>query len=640
MRPWRKNLPLLVPGYGVKNHSNEPMSIPEPDWYLREIDLHFGRFMQELSGGREEVFIAACLASKATGEGHVCLDLSEVAGKEQLFYIRSSQRYELIRCPELRLWCDILHNSKVAGKPGDYKPLILDEKGRLYLYRYWRYENILIEEILGRASRKADIQGEDSPILKRLLLGLFPYKKGNLDLQMISSLIPLIRYLCVITGGPGTGKTTTVAKILALLIAFCGKRKNRILLSAPTGKASARLKQAILEIRDSLNIDEDVKNEIPTETFTIHRLLRPVPKTPYFIHNRENRLSADVIVVDEASMVDLPLMSKLIQAIPEDARLIILGDKDQLSSVEPGSVLGDICAGSTGFPSDILRYFYEIIGGESINSIKDVDNNNPRKSPMDNCIVELKESYRFSEMSGIAKLSSAVNKGDIEGVSGILGEDIYPDIRFKKLPKPDLFKNWLREVVIKGYKAYLKTKDPLMAIKAFDSFRILCPIRGGPYGVRQINRLIEVILQEQGLISLNGPWYTGRPILITENSYELGLFNGDVGIIMPDPELNGEVRAFFMAQDREIRKFLPIRLPEHETVFAMTVHKSQGSEFDNVLFILPDTYVPVITRELIYTAITRAKNFIEIWGHMDIIERGIKQKIRRSSGLRDALWNV
>ena len=629
MKPLKKNLPPWAPGFGV---SHRTIIYPEHILSLREIDLHFGRLMQEISGGKEEVFLASSLVSRATEEGHVCLDLSEVAGKEYLFVVRNSERYELIRCPDLKVWCNRLYESKVVGRPGEYRPLILDDNCRLYLYRYWKYENILIQELLKRASRKKNLLNVS--FLRELLLKLFSYKEGIIDLQMLSAIIPLTRYICVITGGPGTGKTTTVAKILSLLLAFYQKRM-RILLCAPTGKASAKLRQAIVKIRDRLNIEDHIKDKIPTETFTIHRMLRPIPKTPYFRHNSENKLSADVIVVDEASMVDLPLMSKLIQALPEDAALIILGDKDQLSSVEPGSVMGDICAGCTGFPDGVVRLFHKIMGDDVYTLGDEI-----KRPPINECIVELKKVYRFSETSGIARLSEAVNKGDAEKIFEILKGESYSDIRFRKLPKPDLFRIWLKNKVIDKYGLYLKEKSPLDAIKAFESFRILCPIRWGPYGVKEVNRLVERILQEQGLIpKVNGPWYPGRPLLIVENSYELDLFNGDVGIIMPDPDSKGELRAFFLDQDGNLRKFLPIRLPAHETVFAMTVHKSQGSEFDDLLFILPDVYVPVITRELIYTAITRAKNSIEIWADMEVMEKGITQQIRRSSGLRDALWN-
>jgi len=326
--------------------------------------------MYEISGKKEEVFIASCLVSKATGEGHVCLDLSQIANKDIYIFVNTSGRYETIKCPDLKKWCDVLYKSKVVGKPGDYKPLILDEKYRLYLYRYWNYERILIERLTKIASNKMSIT--NLSIIRNVIFKLFSYKKGELDLQMICALVSLSRNLCIISGGPGTGKTTTIAKILALLIA-CLDKKPRIFLSAPTGKASARLKQAITKIKYDLYVNEDIKKDIPTDTFTIHRMLKPILGTPYFRYNAENKLPADLVVVDEASMVDLPLMSKLTQAISDDTKLILLGDKDQLSSVEPGSVLGDICAGAVGFSQNMAELFHKITG-EYVNILHDKTN--------------------------------------------------------------------------------------------------------------------------------------------------------------------------------------------------------------------------------------------------------------------------
>ena len=586
--------------------------------YLREIDFYFANFIKELSKEKEEVFIAAALVSKATEDGHVCLDLEEIAGREQTFFVRGINKYETIRTPELNSWVNKLLDSRVVGRPGDYKPLILDQKNRLYLYRYWRYEDILIRELKRRTERLKKI--EDFYLIKRTLEILFPNRDSS-DLQKASSIISLITYFSVISGGPGTGKTSTIAKIIALLLKLSLGR--RIFLSAPTGKASARLKQAIMEIKKGLQIEEEIKDMIPKESFTIHRMLGYVPGRMNARYNEENRLPADVVIVDEASMIDLPLMSRLVQAIPEDATLILLGDKDQLSSVEPGSVLGDICAGSKEYPEIVDRFFNGDISG--------------LRPGIENCIIELKKNYRFSEESGIYQLSKAINSGDKERVFQILNGN-YKDILFKKLPRPEILKKSLEQIVLEGYGRYLRAKDPFETLSLFESFRILTPIRWGPYGVRQINRIVESILRENLLISMESPWYAGRPILIVENSYELGLFNGDIGILMPDPESGNEIRAFFIDPEGNVRKFLPIMLPEHETAFAMTVHKSQGSEFDNVLFILPDTYVPVITRELIYTAITRARKGIEVWGRPEVIEEGITQRIRRSSGLRDALW--
>ncbi len=599
-----------------------------PETSLREIDIYFGKLMQKLSkNSAEEVYIASVLVSMVTGNGHVCLDLSLVAGKESTFPTKGNDHLT-IKCPELNIWTDKLLSSNVVGRPGEYKPLILDNKNRLYLYRYWKYEYLLIQELKKRISNKRKLS--KLGYIRKLFFSLFPQKDTS-DSQMLSSLIALISPFCVISGGPGTGKTSIVAKILALLVAISEKTP-KILLSAPTGKASARLKQAISKIKQQLSIDQGIKDIIPSEAYTIHRMLGYMPRSFRFRYNKDNRLPADVVVVDEASMIDLPLMSKLIAALPDDCELIILGDKDQLSSVEPGSVLGDICGDTNGI-SPLIKEFYKLLkDGKS-------DLFCPKKLNIRDCIAELDRSYRFSERSGIYQLSKAVNRGDKEKVRQILEYDRYDDVSFKKIVRIDQLKKNLERVVLNEYTRYLRLKDPYEAIMSFESFRILCPLRWGDYGVKRINRLVEEILQEHSFIHMDSPWYAGRPILIVENDYELGLFNGDVGILIPDPESNNEIRAFFVDPDGKIRKFLPIRLPKHETVFAMTVHKSQGSEFDRILFILPDTYFPIITKELIYTAITRARNFVEIWGKMEIIEKGVSQRIMRSSGLKDALWN-
>ncbi len=599
----------------------------EPEPCLREIDIHFAKLMKELSDGDEIVFLSACLVSRAVGDGHVCLDLRQLSGKEFTFSLRNNSKKYTIQCPELHIWYESLLKSKVVGRPGEYKPLILDDKYRLYLQRYWDYERILGEELLKKASKKEKIQ--DFSFIKDILFRLFPTEKGKINLQLLSAITALRRKLCVITGGPGTGKTTLIGKILALLI-ISSKREPKILLCAPTGKASARLKQAISEVKERIEVDEKIKSIIPDEAYTVHRMLKPIPKTPYFFYNSQNRLPADIVVVDEVSMVDLPLMSKLIQAIPEDAKLILLGDKNQLSSVEPGSVLGDICAYSTGISKDSLEIYFRLTGERFLAPFSG-------DHKIDECIVELKENYRFSKRSGIAHLSEAVNRGEKEKAMVILNSN-FPDVVFRRLPSQERLKYMLKEKVLSGYKEYLLEKDPYNALKKFEKFRILSPIRWGPYGVNSINRIVEQILREEGLISEENQWYAGRPILITKNDYELLLFNGDTGIIMKDPERGFEERAFFIGADGTLRRFLPIRLPEHETAFSMTVHKAQGSEFDEVLFILPDTYIPIITRELIYTAITRAKRRIEIWAKPEIFEKGIEQKIERSSGLRDMLW--
>jgi len=339
------------------------------------------------------------------------------------------------------------------------------------------------------------------------------------------------------------------------------------------------------------------------------------------------------VVIDEASMVDLALMSKLVCAIPFDARLILLGDRDQLASVEAGAVLGDICnTGRINRFSQTFRKSLNKITGEQIDISP--DSNGPA---LQDCVVQLQKSYRFGTESGIGKVSRTVNKGDGDLALSQMKENTYHDIAWKTLPTANKLYSQLRDSVLKGYKPYLTATDPFEVFHLFEQFRIVCALRKGPYGVSAVNGLVEQILRDEKLINPNMSWYKGRPVLITQNDYELGLFNGDIGIILPDPGSNEELRAFFPSTEGELRKFLPFRLPEHETAYAMTVHKSQGS---NALLLLPDRDTPVLTRELIYTGITRAKKTVEVWATEPVFLKGVHKRTFRASGLRDALWEI
>ncbi len=477
--------------------------------------------------------------------------------------------------PEYR---HVLQNSPVIGSPGEYKPLIADDHFRLYLYRFWEYQEKLAEFIRVRAEH------DPSPVIDT-----------ESDGQTIAAMFALKKSFCVISGGPGTGKTTTVAKILALL---AQSRKLRIALSAPTGKAAARLQESIT--REKKHFLPEIQDIIPKTASTLHRLLGTIPGSPYFRYNARRLLPYDVIVIDEASMVDLALMSKLVQAISPKARLILLGDKDQLASVEAGAVLGDICASSI------------------------------------NCVVQLEKSYRFGEHSGIGAASRAVNADDTGGQSLLLlKSNKYADAGWVELPAPNALSAALKDRIIHGFQPYLTSlQNPVQALALFEKFRILCALREGAYGVFAINQTVEKILGKERLISGDKRWYAGRPVMITGNDYTLGLFNGDVGIALYE---KGGLRVFFQAPDGGIRSFHPLRLPEHETAYSMTVHKSQGSEFERVLLLLPDKDAVILTKELIYTAITRAKESVEIWGKEDIFRAAVSRRIRRSSGLRDQI---
>jgi len=453
----------------------------------------------------------------------------------------------------------------------------------------------------------------------------------------VAAFVSVTKCFCVISGGPGTGKSTVIAKILALILEQAGDRKMRIALAAPTGKAAARLQEAIQKGKEMLPAEDHFKEAIITEASTIHRLLGTVAGSPYFRHNAENPLPVEVVVIDEASMVDLALLSKLVQAVPADARLILLGDRDQLASVEAGAVIGDICnTGHVhGFSGEFCKKIEEITGGR-IDTIPESGS----EPDIRDCVVQLEKSYRFGKDSGIGALSRAVNRGDGDTAMSLLKNGEYDDIKWKVLPPPNVLERALRETVIECYKPYLKAEDPLKIFHLFERFRVLCALRKGPFGVSALNLLVEQVLKKEKLIDPDRPWYQGRPLLITRNDYNLELFNGDIGIILPDPASNNDLRAFFMSANGLLRKFLPVRLPEHETVYAMTVHKSQGSEFDSVHLLLPDRDTPVLTRELIYTGITRARKGVEVWGTDRVFLKGVGRRTLRASGLRDALWGA
>ena len=308
-------------------------------------DIHFANFIAHLCKEDDpEIILGAALVSNATGQGDICLDLESVSGKQLI----EGQNDDIpVILPKLDEWLEKIRKSPVVGKPGDFCPLILDKNNRLYLYRYWEYEHILSESIKTRI--KEDVKKINTALLQDSLKRFFPKEsepqnsRNDINWQKVASITAAIKKFCVISGGPGTGKTYTVAKILSILLEQEPSEKLRIFLCAPTGKAAAKLSESIKKTKEELNCSDAVKRAIPLETYTIHRMLQAIPGSPYFRYNSENLLPADVVIVDEASMVDLALMSKMISSIPLTSRLILMGDRNQLASVESGSVLGDIC---------------------------------------------------------------------------------------------------------------------------------------------------------------------------------------------------------------------------------------------------------------------------------------------------------
>lgn len=598
---------------------------------IAPIDRHFASLMGKLSGNSPEVKLAAALASHYRRQGHICLDLEEYQRKPPPPEIFADLGFA--SWPESSSLVKLLRNSPVVGRPGDFKPLVLDESGRLYLHRYWKYETALAETIARLAKGSAPLV--DHQELQKGLTRLFPRNGGvDIDWQLVAAFAAIRKQLCIISGGPGTGKTRTVVVLLALLLEQ--HPTIRVALAAPTGKAAARLHEALKQAKASLPCAQSAKDRLPAEASTIHRLLGSIPDSAFFRHDAENPLPFDAVVVDEASMVDLALMAKLVAAVPDSARLILLGDKDQLASVEAGAVLADLCNGGEqhGFSDEFLKEFKALTGQELPSEA-----GAGKVSELGDCIIELRKNYRFGDQSGIYLLSRAVNGGDSAKALEVLSK---PDgsgnsqVCWKPLPAPAALKAALKPILLSRYQDYLQASNPAEALSALGRFRVLCALRNGPYGVEGLNRLIEEILSEEGLIEKGGLFYAGRPLMIVRNDYNLKLFNGDIGVVLPNE--SQELRACFAGPEQTIRDFMPLRLPEHETAYAMTVHKSQGSEFEKVLLVLPGEDSPVLTRELVYTGLTRASKEVELWSDPGIFSTAIRRRISRRSGLREALW--
>jgi exodeoxyribonuclease V alpha subunit len=597
--------------------------------HLTDLDVHLADVLARVGHAEEpSVLWAAALVSHRTGDGHVCADLAVAAGCPLVEGVVDAPVL-----PDLATWTAALRATAVVGDPGDDTPLVLDGASRLYLRRYWRYEQELAADLHARAA--ALDTSVDDATLRSAVADLLPAdaSQPGPDWQRVAAITAVLRRLCVISGGPGTGKTSTVVRLLALLAITGGATPPVVELVAPTGKAAARLEEAVRAGRSLL--PEALRAAIPANAATVHRLLRIRPGSTRAWYDREHPLSADVVVVDEASMVDLALMAKLVRALRPDARLVLLGDKDQLASVEAGAVLGDVCGDVPGF-STVFAARVSAIAGEPVPAGRGAD-----ASPLRDAVVLLRHSRRFAPGSGIARLAEAMNRGDGDATLAVLeaGAD---DVAWRPVTDARATRPQLAAAAVDGFAAYLErvaASAPDEAIfDAFGAFRILCAHRAGPGGAAGINRLVEDALAAQGLIRPAGPWYVGRPVMVTRNDHVLRLYNGDVGIVLLDSDDATRLIVAFPGADGVPRRIFPARLPEHETVYAMTVHKSQGSEFDRVLLVLPPEPSRVVTRELLYTAVTRARSRVEVWAPEGVVRAGVSARVQRSSGLRDALW--
>jgi exodeoxyribonuclease V alpha subunit len=413
-----------------------------------------------------------------------------------------------------------------------------------------------------------------------------------------------------------------VVRLLAALLEQPGGERLAIGLAAPTGKAAARMAEAIRNAKAALPVSDAVKAHLPEEARTLHRLLGSRGDSPQVRHNATNPLALDVLVVDEASMVDLALMAKLVDALPPTARLILLGDKDQLAAVEAGAVFAELCEGR-GFDARAAADLQRITGQQ-------VTVEDPR-SALGDAVVLLTHSHRFAGDSGIGELARRINGGDVAGTLKLLREP-RSDLAWQAQPTPQD----LLERLDRGYAPFLaaaKHGDPAQAFAAFNAFRALCAQREGPWGVSGINEALEARIKRRSQVASRERWYAGRAVMVRQNDYALGLFNGDIGICLHSEH---GLRVFFEAE-QGFRPFAPARLPSHDSAFAMTVHKSQGSEFAEVLLALPEQPSPLLTRSLFYTGITRAKHKVEIWGLAARLGEAVSCKAERAAGLAERL---
>ncbi|MGM0569911.1 exodeoxyribonuclease V subunit alpha [Marinobacter sp.] len=688
----------------------------ETGW-IRPLDREFARLIRTLCQEQGEqpeplLILLAALTSHQVGRGHVCVHLNtlleapartlalppeEAAGTGPEPTPLPTPADLMARFTPEGCY-QVLENSLAVSDGGQSTPLVLDS-GRLYLRRFWRYEQRIAESIRQRLEQPSDLDDPASPQGETLrqALGTLFRPQPEVDYQKLACALAARNRFAVITGGPGTGKTTTVVNLLAALQAVAGTspqrqgRKYRIRLAAPTGKAAARLNESIGGAVSRLPLAELPGNvqqaDIPTRVTTLHRLLGSRPDSRQFRHHRDNPLLVDILVIDEASMVDVDLMASVMDALPASAHLILLGDKDQLASVDAGAVLGELCqrAQAAHYTPETREWLAAMTGDRVPETLMDNVG-----QPMDQAVAMLRKSYRFTEDSGIRQLAQAVNTNTLDSTTLTnLRRGHFDDVTMLPCgPTPNdtralicrhaltgssaAFSNQGLGRIVNGealpppvgYQHYLKLMqnhdldadspredwDHLaqQVLAAFGDFQVLCALRQGPWGVEGLNDLIARELTARGLIPKAEGWYRGRPVLVTGNDYNLGLMNGDIGITFSLPwgqDENGQpcdtLRVAFPASDgsNDIRWISPSRLQHLETVYAMTVHKSQGSEFNHTCLILPDRLSPVMTRELVYTGITRARNWFSlIAGDETVLLESVAQRVVRASGLAERLW--
>lgn len=664
---------------------------------LRALDRAFAAFLAQNDEGADSLaLLGATFASHQLGRGHACVDLRAVlGGPEGALGLPSdglnwrqggtgaATPASLLQGVSLAQWSAALDAARFTGAGDGTSPLVRDGD-RLYLRRYWHYEQSVRAAIEHRVATPSIAASDEArPALTRALDALFrAHDTDRTDWQKTACALVARQGFGIITGGPGTGKTTTVVRLLALLqhLAMSGgtaTRRLRIRLAAPTGKAAARLSESIAGAVAGLQLDnlpdaQALRSAIPTGVTTVHRLLGSRPDTRHFRHDARHPLPVDVLVLDEASMLDLEMVAAVFAALPPGAQLILLGDKDQLASVEAGAVLGDLCqrADDGHYLPQTAEWLAGVTGRRLDAALVD-----PNGLALDQAVAKLRVSYRFHADSGIGRLADAANRGDVDAVHKALGSG-FPDLSFQRHADDSTLRGLAVDGAPEGfaaagmtartdvnppvgYRHYLnvvRLQQPhaqapqsafdawaLEVLRSYGDFQLLCAVRAGPLGVEALNVRIATLLRAQGLLDPSAaPWYVGRPVMVTRNDHALGLMNGDVGITLMAPAgpsadgtPTGALRVAFRAPDREggVHWVMPSRLNDVETVFAMTVHKSQGSEFSHAALVLPAQPSRVLTRELVYTGVTRARHWFTLLAPGNILDAAIAQRVQRTSGL-------
>lgn len=543
------------------------------------------RFSKLFPGEDSQVILLFVLVVQYQLKGNICIYIEDIT--------RNLQPVELTKNLQPDKLCSLLKNSELVATEGELKPLVFEE-GRLYLHKYWKYETELASWILDKSQQ----QVKSIPRNITEIIESYFENGGAVNWQKVAVKLALIKSFVIISGGPGTGKTYTVAKIVDT---FFKSGISRIALAATTGKAAQRLTDAI--------------NREDVSAVTIHKLLGYKPDGD-FLFGKENKLPYDAVIVDEGSMLDIRLWVQLIRALSESCKLIVLGDKDQLASVEAGSILGDICSKADNSFSASVTKELEI----------------PSKSEngcLNDSIILLKRSFRFNEQSGLNQLAQAINQGDSQECLDLFSSSEYPDVQLLS-PSNKIITEVLQEKIIQTYQKYVD-EDPGRQFEIFNEYRVLCVTRKGRFGVEQINYICEQSVRKL-LGAKQTVWYPGRPVLFTKNGRSINVRNGETGIYRA---VDGND---FLVVEGDPSRMIPTnRVQNYEPSFCMTVHKSQGSEFENVVLLLPDAINPLLTRELLYTAVTRARKSLLVVGKQSIFEEAVHQKIIRTSGLANKL---